>query len=217
MSLRSKIRTLYTLGKGLVRGLSEQTAGDDPIALFAEWFEDVRRSGVLLPDSMTLATCTKDGLPSARMMLLKAFDERGFVFYTNYDSRKCEELLENPVAALVFHWPFLQRQVRVEGSVERISTEESSAYFQTRPRGSQLGAWASKQSAVLGSRRELERRFKQHDRQFRGSDVPLPPFWGGFRVAPHLIEFWQGRLNRLHDRLCYTLQEGEWTRTRLYP
>ncbi len=166
---------------------------------------------------MTVATATPEGTPSARMMLLKGVDERGFVFFTNYESRKSAELLGNPRAALVFHWAVLQRQVRVEGTVEKLSEAESSAYFRTRPRGSRIGAWASKQSAELPSRAELERRVAEYDARFAGQDVPLPPFWGGFRLSPAVIEFWQGRINRLHDRVRYTRAATGWTVARLYP
>ncbi len=217
MSAFSRIRTLFALGKGVVHGLSESTAGHDPIALFGRWFADAKRSGTRLPDAMTLATCTTNGLPSARMMLLKGFDARGFVFYTNYESRKGEELSQNPHAALVFHWPALERQVRVEGTVEKIPTEESATYFRTRPRGSRFGAWASAQSSVLDSRADLEARFREYKRKYRDGNVPLPPLWGGFRLDPHRIEFWQGRLDRLHDRLCFTRDAPGWNVTRLYP
>ena len=217
MSLIARIRGLITLGKGVVRGLSEKTAGDDPVALFGEWFTDARRAGIYLPAAMTVATATKDGLPSARMMLLKGFDSRGFVFYTNFESAKSRELADNPRAAMVFYWGTLQRQVRIQGTVEQLTTEESEAYFRTRPRGSQLGAWASSQSTELAGRQELERRYREHGLKFKGREVPLPPFWGGFRLDPTRIEFWQGRLNRLHDRLCYTREGSGWRRVRLYP
>jgi pyridoxamine 5'-phosphate oxidase len=193
------------------------TAADDPIAFFLIWFEDARASGIYLPESMTLATAAPDGVPSARMMLLKGVDARGFVFFTNYQSRKGDELLANPRAALVFHWPVLQRQVRVEGTVARITQAESEAYFRTRPRGSRIGAWASQQSAELPSRAELDRRFGEQEQRFAGQEVPLPPFWGGYRLTPSVIEFWQGRINRLHDRLRYTRTTAGWTVTRLYP
>jgi len=217
MSLISKFRSLITLGRGVVGGLSEEAAGDDPIALFGAWFAAARKSGIYLPEAVTLATCSPDGIPSARMMLLKHFDERGFVFYTNYESRKSGELFANPRAALVMHWPTLQRQIRIEGTVEKITVEESTRYFLTRPRGSRIGAWASKQSAPASNRAELDRRFAEYDRRYPGDDVPLPPFWGGFRVRPVRIEFWQGRINRLHDRICFTRSNGGWTGTRLYP
>jgi len=206
-----------TLGRGVVRGLPDLTAADDPIALFGRWFADARAAGIYLPESMTLATATPDGIPAARMMLLKGVDQRGFVFFTNYESRKGRELLGNRHAALVFHWAILQRQVRVEGTVERLTTPESEAYFQTRPRGAQIGAWASQQSADLSSRAELDRRAREYETQFAGQRVPLPPFWGGYRLAPTTIEFWQGRINRLHDRLRYARTQDGWAVTRLYP
>ncbi len=217
MSLKSTLRTVITAGKGVTAGLPEATAERDPIDLFGEWFEAATESGIILPESMTLATCTPDGRPSARMVLLKGFDARGFVFYTNYGSRKAEELTQNPYAALVFHWPVLQRQVRIEGTVEKVMEEESAAYFKTRARGSRIGAWASQQSSALEDHQTLEERFKEYEKQFKGSDVPLPPFWGGFRVAPERIEFWQGRANRLHDRLVFIPRGEGWETMRLYP
>lgn len=201
----------------MTHGLSELSVASDPVGLFKEWYEAAKRSGLFLPEAMTLATATPDGVPSARMMLLKGVDDDGFVFYTNYGSRKGEELTQNPQAALVVHWPTLQRQVRVEGPVEKMSYEESSSYFRTRPRGSQIGAWASAQSEPLASRDELERRVGECESRFANKEVPLPEFWGGFRLRPRRIEFWQGRINRLHDRLCYTREDGGWKITRLYP
>jgi len=217
MSLLSRLRTVFTLGKGVVIGLSEDAAGKDPIALFDRWFADAKRSGMLLPETMALATSDDDGMPAARMVLLKAFDERGFVFYTNYVSRKSRELDENPNAALLLHWSILERQVRIEGVAERITAEESAAYFDSRPRGSQLGAWASKQSMPLEDPKLVHERFKKYDRKFSGGDVPWPDFWGGYRVVPHTMEFWQGRLNRLHDRVLYKKDNGNWICSRLYP
>ncbi len=217
MSFIAQLRTVLTLGKGVISGLPEDAAGRDPIALFDRWFGDAKRSGILLPETMALATCDKDGRPAARMVLLKAFDARGFVFYTNYVSRKSEELDDNPNAALLFHWPILERQVRIEGPAERLSVEESAAYFSTRPRGSQLGAWASKQSAPLEHPKELRDRFRKYKDKYSGGEVPWPRFWGGYRVSPRVIEFWQGRLNRLHDRVLYKKENGEWECSRLYP
>ncbi len=217
MSFIARLRTVLTLGRDVISGLSQDAAGQDPIALFGRWFEDAKRSGILLPETMALATSDTGGHPAARMVLLKAFDERGFVFYTNYVSRKSEELEANPNAALLFHWPILQRQVRIEGSAERISAEEAAAYFSTRPRGSQLGAWASKQSLPLGHPKELQDRFRKYKAKYSGREVPWPQFWGGYRVSPQVIEFWQGRLNRLHDRILYEKENGEWQCSRLYP
>jgi len=217
MSIRTALKALFTTGRSVVRGLTEEEAGDDPIALFGNWFDEAHDAGIYLPQSMALATATAEGRPSVRQVLLKSFDGRGFVFYTNYDSRKGDEIAANPHAALAVHWPILHRQVRINGPVERTTLEESRAYFETRPRGSRIGAWASDQSSVLGSREELERRFREVQERFAGGDVPLPEFWGGYRVFPEVMEFWQGRANRLHDRLRYTRSGVGWTIDRLYP
>lgn len=217
MSIRSTLKAFFTTGKGVVRGLTEEQAGTDPFILFDRWFREAREAGLYLPESMALATSTPDGRPSVRQVLLKAADDRGFVFYTNYDSRKGIEIAENPRGALAIHWPILQRQVRVNGAVEKTSTEESRAYFDSRPRGSRIGAWASAQSSVLRGRSELERRFRETQERFSSGDVPLPEFWGGYRVIPETIEFWQGRANRLHDRLRFTRDGDGWTIDRLYP
>jgi pyridoxamine 5'-phosphate oxidase len=217
MSLKSTLRAFFTTGRGVVRGLSEREAGSDPIALFDRWYREAREAGLYLPESMALATASADGRPSVRQVLLKAFDERGFVFYTNYESRKGREIGENPVGALAVHWPILQRQVRIAGSIERTSHEESEAYFRTRPRGSRLGAWASAQSSVLKDRAELEARFREVRERFRHGEVPLPPFWGGYRLCAETMEFWQGRANRLHDRLLFARAGDGWTVRRLAP
>ena len=166
---------------------------------------------------MALATATPDGKPSVRFVLLKGYGDEGFVFFTNYGSRKASELEANPEATLIFHWAILQRQIRLEGAVERISTQESEAYFHSRPRGSQIGAWASAQSELLSSRQELEDRVKKYEEEFKGKVVPLPLFWGGYRLKPRNIEFWQGRASRLHDRIKFIREEGGWKRIRLYP
>ncbi len=217
MKILSLFRSILTLGQGVVGGLSEESAGSDPIALFGRWFREAERAGIFLSEAVTLATATKEGKPSARMMLLKGVGEDGFTFFTNYESRKAEQLEENPRAAIICHWPTLQRQIRIEGTVTRLSEEESYAYFSTRPRGSQIGAWASKQSHTLESRQELEERVKEYKEKFAGKDVPLPPFWGGYRLAPERIEFWQGRADRLHDRFRF-LREGDgWARARTSP
>lgn len=190
----------------------------NPIKQFARWFDEVRASGVSEQDatSMTLATAGIDGHPSARIVLLKSFDDGGFVFYTNYLSRKANELDENPQASLLFYWSSFWRQVRIDGTVERVSAAESEAYFQSRPLGSKLGAWASNQSTVIASRDSLEARFAEFEKRF-GADVPRPPHWGGYRLKPTAIEFWQGRDNRLHDRLLYRLESGSWMIERLAP
>ena len=206
-----------TLGQGVTRGLPESTADRDPIELFGAWFQEARESGIMLPESASLATATPEGVPSSRMVLLRAFSAEGFVFYTNYRSRKARELDANPRASLLLYWAILQRQVRVEGRVERIGHEESEAYFRTRDRGSQIGAWASRQSDTLDDRSTLERRVSQAEERFKDQDVTLPEFWGGYRVVPERIEFWQGRLNRLHDRLAFKRADGGWETERLYP
>jgi pyridoxamine 5'-phosphate oxidase len=190
---------------------------NEPLQQFQEWFREAEEAGVDVPEAMTLATASADGAPSARMVLLKGADADAFVFYTGFGSRKADELEENPRAALVFYWRPLGRQVRVEGTVERVSEAESAAYFATRPRGSQLAAWASEQSRPLANREALEDRFAELERAFEGEEVPLPPHWGGFRLRPEAIEFWQHRENRLHDRLRYRREDGGWTIERLAP
>jgi pyridoxamine 5'-phosphate oxidase len=198
--------------------LDEKTVDPDPLQLFRRWFDEAVASGSRLPDAMTLATATKDGKPSARMVLLKQFDDQGFVFYTNYNSRKSRELDENPYAALVCYWVGLDRQVRVEGSMERVSAAESDEYFKTRPRESQLGALASPQSEVIESREFLEKRFQDFEGMYRDRSVSRPAHWGGYRLKPERIEFWQNREGRLHDRILYERQPDEsWTIRRLAP
>ncbi len=199
-------------------GLDEGDVDADPVAQFTHWFEHALAAHVPEPNAMTIATATRTGVPSARIVLLKGFDARGFAFYTNYESRKGQELADNPVAALVFHWVELHRQVRITGAVEKVSREESDAYFQSRPRGSRLGAWTSQQSSILPNRVPLEARLAALTAQFGEGDIPLPPFWGGYRVIPNAVEFWQGRPSRLHDRLRYARQpDGAWHIERLSP
>ena len=200
------------------RGLREEDLAADPFTQFGAWFDEVAQADIREPNAMTLATATPDGRPSARMVLLKGVDARGFVFYTNYESRKGNELSANPRAALVFFWVQLERQARVEGRVERVSDEESDLYFASRPEGSQLGAWASQQSATLPDRGPLEARYEELRARYEGHEIPRPPFWGGYRVVPEAVEFWQGRVNRLHDRLRYRHQDdGSWVIERLSP
>jgi len=198
-------------------GLREADADPDPIEQFRGWFGEALAADLHEPNAMTLATATPDGRPSARVVLLKGFDERGFVFYTNYEGRKGRELEANPRAALVFYWGELERQVRVEGRVSRVSDGESDAYFSGRPRGSQLGALASEQSRPVRDRGALERRLRELEGEYEGREVPRSAFWGGYRIEPETIEFWQGRENRLHDRLRYSRSEGGWKIERLQP
>jgi pyridoxamine 5'-phosphate oxidase len=197
--------------------LDERSIDPDPIKQFQVWFADAVAARLPLPESMTLATATPDGKPSARMVLLKQVDEDGFVFYTNYHSAKAEQLDANPYAALVFYWPTLDRQVRVEGSVVKTSPEESLAYFKTRPRESQIGAWASAQSEVISSRDVLERRAKELEAQYCDREIDCPEHWGGYRLTPERIEFWKSRIGRLHDRILYQRTGHGWTVTRLAP
>jgi pyridoxamine 5'-phosphate oxidase len=198
-------------------GLDHPDLAPDPVAMFRHWMHDTVVAGLHEPNAMVVSTVSAQGRPSSRMVLLKGVDDRGFVFYTNYDSRKGRELSANPHAALLFPWHDLQRQVRVEGVVEALSDEESAAYFATRPRGSQLGAWASPQSSEVPSRDELEQRYAEVEERFRDLDVPLPPHWGGYLVRPELVEFWQGRRGRMHDRLVYRREGEGWATVRLAP
>lgn len=217
MSLISKLRCAFTLGQGVLIENKALTTTSDPIQFFDTWLKEAESTGVVLPESMSVSTCTIEGRPSSRMVLLKEVDDHGFVFFTNYGSRKAGELEQNPFAALLFHWNILQRQVRVEGRIERISFAESEAYFHSRGRGSQIGAWASKQSQVLDERQTLVDSVKYYEEKFAGKPVPLPEFWGGYRVIPEKIEFWQGKADRLHDRFVYTQQDKKWVSVRLNP
>lgn len=190
----------------------------DPHAQFDAWFAQAPGAGVRFPEQMALATATPDGAPSVRMVLLKGHDARGFSFFTNRESRKGSELEANPRAALVLHWEEQRRQVRVEGRVERLTDDESLDYFRTRPLGSRLGAWASPQSRPIGTRAELERRYAEVEERFAAAgELPLPPFWGGYRVVPDAVEFWEGREDRLHDRIRYERNGDGWARLRLAP
>jgi len=199
------------------RALTEGDAREDPIEQFSLWFGEALKSQLLDVNAMTLATATPAGEPSARIVLLKGFDEAGFVFFTNYESAKGRVLAENPRAALLIFWAELERQVRITGNVTRTSAKESETYFQSRPFESQIGAWASAQSRTVADRAPLESSYAELAAKYAGGPVPLPPFWGGYRVVPDRIEFWQGRKSRLHDRLLYARHAGAWSRSRLAP
>lgn len=212
--------TLADMRRDYIRdGLVEADAPEEPMALFGRWFEQAIavEQPPVEPNAMTLATVDGRGRPHCRVLLLKGIDERGFTFFTNYESAKGEQLGACPFAAMTFFWPALERQVRIEGSVERLSDSESDAYYRVRPMGSRLGAWASPQSRVIADRAELERRLSEVEQRFAGSDPSRPPHWGGYRVVPEAIEFWQGRSSRLHDRLVYRCAEDGWRRERLAP
>jgi pyridoxamine 5'-phosphate oxidase len=198
-------------------GLDDADMNPDPIVQFDTWFEKVIDANLHEPNAMILATATEEGLPSVRTVLLKGYDGRGFVFYTNYEGRKARELEANPACALLFYWGELERQVRVEGRAGRIPGEESDAYFASRPRGSRLGAWASEQSRPVTNRNVLEERARALEKEYEGREIPRPPFWGGYRVEPYAIEFWQGRENRLHDRISYRRENDGWRLERLQP
>lgn len=199
-------------------GLLESEVSRDALVQFKTWFDQALAANLEEPNAMTLATASPDGVPNARMVLLKGIDASGFVFFTNYSSRKGREIEVNNRAALLFYWPDLERQVRVNGIVEKLGRAQSEAYFRSRPRGHQLGAWASKQSEIVADRAAIESNMTEAEARFAGVEVPLPPFWGGYRVVPAVIEFWQGRPNRLHDRLEYIrMRDGGWKIQRLSP
>ena len=209
---------LHDSRKDYTKGtLSEDAVCDSPFAQFSAWYADAQAAGVPEPNAMTLATATKSGKPSARIVLLKEMDERGFMFATNYESRKGSEIEENPEIALLFFWSELERQVRIEGVAEKVSPEESERYFLSRPRESRIGAWASRQSEVADGREEIEQSYTAMLEHFK-EEVPLPTFWGGYRLVPVYFEFWQGRESRLHDRISYIRNEfDEWDIVRLFP
>lgn len=206
------IRSEYMLAE-----LDEATAGDDPVLFFHRWFEEAERAQITEINSMTLATVDADNRPHARIVLLKALDDRGFVFFTNYDSAKGQEMAANPQVSLLFFWKELERQVRVEGLVQKVPDHESDAYFNSRPVGSRLGAWASPQSRVIEHRNILNLNYARYEQEFSGIEVPRPPHWGGYVVIPQRIEFWQGRASRMHDRIVFQKAEGAWQRNRLAP
>ncbi|RYC71587.1 pyridoxamine 5'-phosphate oxidase [Spirosoma sordidisoli] len=208
----SDLRKEYTLN-----GLDVDDVSSDPLTQFRLWFDAALGSGVPEPNAMHVSTITADGRPDGRIVLLKDISAGGFVFYTNYESRKGRDLTERPVAALTFFYPELERQIRIEGHVEKVSAAESDAYFASRPRGSQIGAWVSNQSSVITDRDTLEKRQQKLEAQFAGQPIPRPPHWGGFRVIPDQIEFWQGRPSRLHDRIRYRKDGQDWLIDRLSP
>lgn len=198
--------------------LDEESVAQNPVDQFKIWFEEAVRSKIPEPNAMQLSTVGSEGRPSARVVLLKSYDQKGFVFYTNYESRKGREIEANPLVHLLFFWPELERQVRIEGDAEKITTAESMKYFFSRPVNSQLGAWASAQSSIIEGRNILEKRMRELKTRFEGKELEFPSFWGGIRVVPQAIEFWQGRRSRLHDRIQYRKNEdGSWTRFRLSP
>lgn len=205
------LRKEYTL-----HGLTEDTIAATPYQQFSQWFAEAQNAGIEEPNAMALSTVSAEGMPSSRIVLLKHFDERGFIFFTNYESKKGKNLAVHPQASLLFFWQELQRQVRVEGLVEKISRKESEEYFFSRPIESQIGAWASAQSSVIESREDLDAKFADYKLRF-GNTVPLPDFWGGYRLEAHYIEFWQGRPNRLHDRIEFSYHDSQWKRQRLSP
>lgn len=200
----------------MLQSFSEKDAASNPIEQFTNWWNEALKSNIDEVNAMTLATATKDGMPNARIVLLKGYDEKGFVFFTNYLSDKGKELAQNPNACLVFFWKELERQIRIEGTVEKVTAEESDEYFNSRPLGSKVGAWASHQSAIIEYREVIEQNVTRYSEIF-GNEVPRPDHWGGYRVKPNAIEFWQGRSSRLHDRLQYTLENEIWKMVRLAP
>jgi len=206
------IRTDYKL-----KSLSESDVSNNPFKQFGIWWNEAIQANLEEVNAMTLSTASKEGRPSSRIMLLKGYDEKGFVFFTNYESNKGKNIADNPYVSLLFFWKELERQVRIEGTIEKLETEYSDEYFYSRPVGSRIGAWASKQSSVIESRTKLEADFKEFANQFDGIDVPRPDHWGGYRVVPNKIEFWQGRSNRLHDRIVYELDNAAWRIKRLSP
>lgn len=207
-----------TLSKQFVLyDLKESDLDPNPINQFRNWYDQALGAEFVHPNAFTLATSTRDGKPSARQLLLKDFDEKGFVFYTNSESKKGGDLADNPSAAICFWWDKLERQVRVEGIVKMVSQQEAEEYFHSRPIGSQLGAWASNQSTIIPDRKLLDNRYKEFEHKFQDKVVPRPPYWNGYRLVPVAIEFWQGRDNRLHDRLRYRLENGNWMIERLAP
>jgi pyridoxamine 5'-phosphate oxidase len=218
MNFIEKIKCLLTFGQGVALTLPDILPETDPLALFEQWFDDAKRSGILLPESMSISTCDQNGQPHSRMVLLKEYNADGFVFYTNYGSNKSQDLEANNKISILFHWNVLQRQIRIEGEVSKTSAEQSQRYFHSRDRGSQIGAWASKQSNIITSPNELKDQEAFYKDKFSTLDeIPYPEFWGGWNVKPAYIEFWQGRASRLHDRVCFEKQNNEWVNFKRHP
>ncbi len=212
------MKDISAIRKDYIKGsLSEEDVSSHPLHQFEKWWNEAIESELVEPNAMTLSTVSEHGFPSARIVLVKNFSEKGFVFYTNYESNKANDLVANNRVALLFFWKELERQVRIEGLVEKISEEESDAYFHSRPRGSQLAAWSSPQSGIISDRAALERNEAAYEEKFSGVDVPRPGHWGGYLVKPSSIEFWQGRSSRMHDRLKYIMKEDQWQIVRLAP
>jgi pyridoxamine 5'-phosphate oxidase len=197
--------------------LSERTVKKNPFLQFKKWLEEITEAEITWPEAMSLATVDPEGMPSIRTILLKELDEHGFVFFTNYNSRKANDLLQNPKGSILFYWKELERQVRIEGVIEKISIEKSEEYFHTRPRDSQIAAWVSKQSEKIPDRDHLDKKFNEYTAKFGNREIPLPQFWGGYRLIPNYFEFWQGMENRLHDRICYRKKDKNWDIFRLAP
>jgi pyridoxamine 5'-phosphate oxidase len=197
--------------------LTENKADPNPFSQFSKWYNEILKSDIIEPNAMVLATSSVNGIPSVRTVLLKNFDKYGFVFYTNYESNKAKDLLSNPYAELLFLWLEQERQVRIYGKVEKVSIEESEEYFHSRPESSQIGSWASRQSSIIPGRKYLEQKYKEYSEKFKNARIPLPSFWGGFRLIPEKFEFWQARESRLHDRICYKKKNNDWEIVRLSP
>jgi pyridoxamine 5'-phosphate oxidase len=198
-------------------GLLESDVDKDPFRQFSTWFDQATKSGILEPNAMSHASVSPDGQPSIRIVLLKGVDEKGFIFFTNYESRKGKDMVSNPKSSLLFFWGELERQIRIEGVIEKIDKLQSKAYFDSRPEGSRIGAWSSNQSEVVISRDFLEKRYEENMAAFAGKEIPMPDYWGGYRLVPNMIEFWQGRGSRMHDRIRYRLLDGSWVVDRLSP
>ena len=208
----------FVFSKIMGRELNKSEMLEDPFIQFRKWYQFAKRIKIIpFYNRMVLSTVRKDRLPSSRVVLLKMFDNRGFVFFTNYRSNKAIDIQNNAATSILFYWPLIERQVRINGSVEKTSRKDSKEYFRTRPRKSQIGAWASEQSSILDCRKDFENRILKYTEKYRGKDVPCPPYWGGYRLVPTSFDFWQARMNRLHDRFSYIINNNEWVVNRLSP